>query len=129
MRGGRGNLPPVRISFFWFIVKIEHEKRRFWNGSSEAAAGHCVLRGGHRLYREGVEEVSVSENIRRLREEKGLSQAELARMVGVSAAMICQIERGTKAPSLQLGALIAAALGCELGQLVGGEADRGGAGV
>lgn len=62
--------------------------------------------------------MSVSENIRRFREEKGISQAELARQVGVTQAMICQIERGTKIPSLPLGAEIAQALGREVANLL-----------
>lgn len=62
--------------------------------------------------------MSVSENIRRFREENGISQAELARRVSVTQAMICQIERGTKLPSLVLGALIAQELGCEMEDLL-----------
>ena len=61
----------------------------------------------------------VGENVRRLRLEAGLSQSELARLVEVSAPMICQIERGTKSPSFQLGMLLAAALNCSPEELSG----------
>lgn len=63
--------------------------------------------------------MNIGENIRQIREEKGISQAELARCVGVSASMICQMERGTKACSMQLGAQIASALDCEVSDLFG----------
>lgn len=47
--------------------------------------------------------MSVGENIRRIREEKELTQAYVAENAGISQAMLCQIERGTKNPSLQIG--------------------------
>ena len=47
--------------------------------------------------------MSVGANIRRMREEKELTQAYVAEQVGISQAMLCQIERGTKNPSLQVG--------------------------
>ena len=65
--------------------------------------------------------MSVGENIRRIRESKNLTQVYVAKRVGISAAMLCQIERGTKNPSLQVGKEIADVLGCELGSLL--EAD------
>lgn len=61
--------------------------------------------------------MSVGENVRRLRKQANMSQAELAKIVNVSAPMICQIERGTKAPSFQLGIELAAALGCDVKEL------------
>ena len=57
---------------------------------------------------------SVGANIRRIREEKGMMQVELAEKVGISQAMICQIERGTKNPSLQVSAEIAKVLHCDI---------------
>lgn len=47
--------------------------------------------------------MSVGENIRKIREEKGLTQAYVSEHAGISQAMLCQIERGTKNPSLQIG--------------------------
>lgn len=62
--------------------------------------------------------MSVGENIRRIREEKGLTQAYVAETIGISQAMLCQIERGTKNPSLQIGKEIADVLGCGLEYLL-----------
>lgn len=62
--------------------------------------------------------MGVGENIIRIREKKGISQADLAREIKVTASMMCQIERGTKACSLQLGAAIAKILGCDIEELV-----------
>lgn len=59
----------------------------------------------------------VGENIRRIREEKGISQTELGKQCAVSPSMICQIERGTKVPTLPLSVDIAKALNCELKDL------------
>ncbi len=58
--------------------------------------------------------MSVGENIKKMREEKNMMQAELAEKTGVTQAMICQIERGTKNPSLQVACQIAKVLGCEV---------------
>ena len=65
--------------------------------------------------------MSVGENIRRIRENKSLTQAYVAEQVGISAAMLCQIERGTKNPSLQVGKEIADVLGCSLEHLLAAE--------
>ena len=62
--------------------------------------------------------MSVGENIRRIREEKGLTQSYVAERAGISQAMLCQIERGTKNPSLQVGKEIADILGCDLDHLL-----------
>lgn len=62
--------------------------------------------------------MSVGENIRDLRKKKGMTQDALARKVYVVPSMICMIERGTKAPSLQLGKAIADALGVGVDDLL-----------
>ena len=51
--------------------------------------------------------------LKREREKKKLSQAELARLTGVSQSMIAQIERGTKQLSCPLAKDIAKALGID----------------
>ncbi|MCI8426916.1 MAG: helix-turn-helix transcriptional regulator [Lachnospira sp.] len=48
----------------------------------------------------------------------GLTQVYVAEQAGVTQAMLCQIERGTKNPSLQLGAEIAKILNCSLESLL-----------
>ncbi|MFR4440012.1 MAG: helix-turn-helix domain-containing protein [Hungatella sp.] len=62
--------------------------------------------------------MSVGENIRNIRQEKGLTQAYVAKQAGITQAMLCQIERGTKNPSLQIGKEIADVLGCALDRLI-----------
>ncbi len=62
--------------------------------------------------------MSIGENIKARRAAAGMTQARLAEAVGVSVSMICQIERGTKVPSLPLGAQIAACVGCKLEDLI-----------
>ena len=61
--------------------------------------------------------MSVGANIRRIREERGLTQAYLAEKAGISQAMLCQIERETKNPSLQVSVEIAALLDCDVKDL------------
>lgn len=58
--------------------------------------------------------MNVGEKIKARREALGMPQVELAERAHVSQAMICQIERGTKLPSLPLSAEIAAALNCDV---------------
>lgn len=62
--------------------------------------------------------MSVGKNIRIRREERRLSQKEMAKMTGISQAMLCQIERGTKNPSIQIGKEIADILGCSMEDLL-----------
>lgn len=63
--------------------------------------------------------MSVGENVRRLRESKGISTHKLAKLVDVTQPMITHIERGRKIPSLSLAVDIAQALGCTLDELLG----------
>lgn len=65
--------------------------------------------------------MNIGKNIKDLRIKAGLQQAELAEKVGVTQSMICQIERGTKACSIQLGAEIAQALGCQMADMLAEE--------
>lgn len=61
--------------------------------------------------------MSIGENIRRLREEKNFTQKQLAEAVYITPSMLCQIERGTKIPSMPLGKEIASVLKCNLDEL------------
>lgn len=65
--------------------------------------------------------MNVSENVKRFRMKKGVTQEWLAKYVGVTVPMITQIERGTKNPSLQVGALIAEALDCTVEEILYGD--------
>lgn len=62
--------------------------------------------------------MGVGDNIKRLLEAKGISQRQLAREAGISQPLLCQIERGTKKPSLPVGVAIAKALGTTAEQLL-----------
>lgn len=62
--------------------------------------------------------MNVGRNIRNLREHRGITQVQLAEKVGITQAMLCQIERGTKNPSLQVGAEIAKSLSCKVEDLL-----------
>jgi len=62
--------------------------------------------------------VSIGANIKILREKRGFSQVKFAEAVGISQAMICQIERGGKIPSLALSKVIADVLHCTTDDLV-----------
>ena len=62
--------------------------------------------------------MSVGTNIREKRRALDMTQKELAEKVNVDQSMICQIERGTKAPSLPLSIEIAEALKCHIADLI-----------
>ncbi len=69
--------------------------------------------------------MNIGENLKRLRKARGLTQAALAEAVGVGAPMIAQIERGTKALSVQLAVAIAQTLHCTVGELAGTDKEQG----
>ncbi len=60
----------------------------------------------------------LAENVYRLRGERGLSQAELAREIGVAQPRIAEIEAGRSNPRLRTLARIAHALGVGLTELL-----------
>lgn len=62
--------------------------------------------------------MSVGENIARMRENKGITQMELAEAIGVTQSMIGQIERGSKVPSIILANAIAKELGGDIRDIV-----------
>ena len=70
--------------------------------------------------------MSIGLNIKKLREERGMTQEELAAAIDVSRSMIAQIERDSRCPTLILGSRIADALGTGLGELAGVRSGEGG---
>lgn len=62
--------------------------------------------------------MKVGERIRRLREERGWSQAELARRTRLSPQYMCDIELGKASPALNTLERIAAALGVPVAGLL-----------
>lgn len=61
----------------------------------------------------------IGEQIQRRRREAGLSLEALSQRSGVSPAMLSEIERGKKNPTVKLAYQVARALGCSLSDLVG----------
>jgi transcriptional regulator with XRE-family HTH domain len=68
---------------------------------------------------QGAAAPNVGAYLRLLRQERGLSLAELATRCGVSRAMISQIEQGRSSPSISLGWKLANGLGVPFGALLG----------
>ena len=71
-----------------------------------------------KLYKVGGAYMSFADNVKRLRETKGISQAELAEMVNVTQPMIAQYEKGLKIPTIITGVDLAKALGTTCEKLV-----------
>ena len=63
--------------------------------------------------------IPVGNNIRRIRQERGLTQWQLSRAVGVTPGKILLVERGEKC-SRELLESIADALGVDVTKLCGG---------
>ncbi|WP_194915348.1 helix-turn-helix domain-containing protein [Catenulispora rubra] len=68
--------------------------------------------------REAQFNLELGRNIRRLRLDAGLVQAQLARMTGVSRASITNVEAGSQAPPPYRLARIAEALGVRVAELM-----------
>ena len=62
--------------------------------------------------------MSIGSNIKDKRLALDMTQIELADKIGITQSMLCQIERGTKAPSLPLSAESAQFLGCKVEDLM-----------
>ena len=64
--------------------------------------------------------MAFSENLRKLREEKGISQAKLAEKLGISQMAVYGYETGIRVPNVLLACCIAEALGTTVETLVNG---------
>ena len=62
--------------------------------------------------------MSFSNNLKRLREEKELTQAELAKRIQVAQPTNAMYERGTKLPSILVGVELAKVLNTTCEELV-----------
>ncbi len=71
-----------------------------------------------KLYKIGGENVAFSTTVKRLREEKGLTQQELANLVEVAQSTIAQYEKGMKLPTIVTGVALAKKLGTTCEELV-----------
>lgn len=65
--------------------------------------------------------MNIGKNIKLMRIKADMQQVELAQRLGISQSMLSQIERGTKACTMQMGAEIAEILGCKIGDLLADE--------
>jgi transcriptional regulator with XRE-family HTH domain len=63
--------------------------------------------------------VELGANMRALRSEQGLTLDALAEKSGVSRAMLSDIERGAKSPTVRVLSQIAEGLGCPVSRLLG----------
>jgi transcriptional regulator with XRE-family HTH domain len=67
----------------------------------------------------------VGANLRRLRQERGLSLEKLSRLCGVSRAMLGQVELGQSAPTINVLWKISTALGVPFSALIGSKQSSG----
>ncbi|WP_282948808.1 helix-turn-helix transcriptional regulator [Cellulomonas endometrii] len=72
-----------------------------------------------------VRPTSVTNAIRALRAERGLTQAQLAEVLGVTRQTVIAVEQGRYSPSLELAFQIARALGRPIDQVFFYEPDGG----
>lgn len=63
--------------------------------------------------------MTLGQNIRSKRMEYDIEQQELAKRIGVTKAVICTIENGTRTPSVAVLVGIADALHCSVDELLG----------
>ena len=79
--------------------------------NAQHAAKHGLLRPRKRKL------PLISKNFRRLREQAGLSQKQLADLLGIDQSAVSLWEQGKTAPTAAKIVLLAEALGCEPGDL------------
>lgn len=68
-----------------------------------------------------VQGFDLAESITKLREQRGWSQSELARRIGVSSSMVNMYEHGTNRPRMATLERMAAAFGISVPELITGE--------
>lgn len=64
--------------------------------------------------------MNLGESVKKLRNDKGMTQEELAEAVGVQTSMIGHIERGMKIPSLAVALKLGEVLGCTVDEMCKG---------
>lgn len=65
--------------------------------------------------------MAFAENVRKLREEKGLTQQELANLIEVAQPTVAQYEKGMKLPTVVIGVALAQVLGTTCEELIYGK--------
>lgn len=64
---------------------------------------------------------AFGDRVRSLREQRGLTLEQLSKLSGVSRAMLSQVERGGKSPTIGIAKRMAHALGASFSSMVGDE--------
>ena len=64
--------------------------------------------------------MSFGKNLRNARIERGLTQAELAELIGIAQPTLAQYENDAKAPNVNLAGTIAEVLGLTVDDLLNG---------
>lgn len=65
-------------------------------------------------------QTNMSENVRRLRAVKGITQEQLAKSIGITQAMVTRIENGSKLPGIETVIAIADFFQCSIDALLRG---------
>ena len=65
--------------------------------------------------------MSIGENIKKIRNNNGLTQEALANEIGITRPMLTQIERGTKTLTLPLAIALADELHCSVYDFITGK--------
>ncbi len=60
----------------------------------------------------------LGDNLRRIRTEKGITQGDIAKSLGVSRGFVSNVENGKTNPTLSTIAKIASAIGVSTGELM-----------
>jgi transcriptional regulator with XRE-family HTH domain len=86
-------------------------KRKSWGEVRNKRITKPAAKAGYERARRAFE---LAEQVRSLREARGLSQSELARRVGSTQPAVARLEAGGVAPTIETLERIAEALGLEL---------------
>ena len=97
-----------------------HVESRTYNGEAEdwVVCKDCEMMYLLK-YADEDDGVTLGERIKDARKKKGLTQDDLAKMLGITFAMIGQYERGERNPKRETLQRIADALGVNIGELFG----------
>ena len=68
--------------------------------------------------------MTIARNIRRLRSSRNITQSELARSAGIAGSYLCECEKGRRMPSIRVVTKLAAALGCQISDIVDDHKER-----
>ena len=87
------------------------KSRRSWAAIKQEALAEPAVQAGYEAARRAFE---LGEQVRRLREARGISQAELARRLATSQSAIARLEAGGVDPKLATLDRLSRALGADL---------------